>query len=488
MSPRRCCGRARRCRSSPPAACRSRSAGRRAGRCRRSRCRPTTASPGCADSDCRARCSSTAPAASIAGWPLNDDSAWAIAEICRQLEGMPLALELAAARVAVLAPEAIARGLEDALGLLTARSRAAEARHQTLRASLDWSYGLLPARRARRCCAARGVRRRHVARARPRGVRGRRARAGAGPRRRWRRSSSTRWSASTRTARACATGCWRPCASTRSSGSRTPASASRSAIATATRSWPSPSAQRREALTPRQPEVFAALDPEAANLAAALDRALETDPDKALRLCLALDFWFRARARFREADDAYARALAASDPPPALRARALAAWAWIVGSGGDFARANELAAEAAARAEASGDEGAIAATLLVLANHRFFTDPIGGRGAVAALPRPRARGRTTSTCSARAEALLRGAAWFQQDEAGVPRGVRRAALAARAARRPRDAGVVLVRAGRGPLPARRARAGGRSCSPERSPWRPRSARRPPTAPRGCTSR
>ena len=58
---------------------------------------------------------------------------------------MPLALELAAARVAVLSPEAIAHGLEDALGLLTARSPVGEARHRTLRASLDWSYGLLPA-------------------------------------------------------------------------------------------------------------------------------------------------------------------------------------------------------------------------------------------------------------------------------------------------------------------------------------------------------
>ena len=79
------------------------------------------------------------------GWQLNDDSAWAIGEICRKLEGMPLALELAAARVAVLSPEAITRGLDDALGLLTARSHAAEARHESLRASLEWSDGLLSA-------------------------------------------------------------------------------------------------------------------------------------------------------------------------------------------------------------------------------------------------------------------------------------------------------------------------------------------------------
>ena len=80
--------------------------------------------------------------------------------------------------------------------------------------------------------------------------------------------------------------------------------------------------------------MFAALDPESANLAAALDCALETDPEKALRLCLALDFWFRARARFREADTAYARAIRVAELPPVLRARALAAWAWIVGNWG----------------------------------------------------------------------------------------------------------------------------------------------------------
>ena len=171
--------------------------------------------------------------------------------------------------------------------------------------------------------------------------------------------------------------------------------------------------QRRAALTPRQPEVFAALDPEAANLAAALDHAVETDPDKALRLCLALDFWYRARARFREADTAYGRAVAATDPAPVLQARALAAWAWIVGSGGEFARSNELAADAAERAEASGDWGAIAITLLVLANHRSSLDPVA---ALELLHRCRERASGDEYILGRTEALLRGVAWFQQDE------------------------------------------------------------------------
>jgi len=172
--------------------------------------------------------------------------------------------------------------------------------------------------------------------------------------------------------------------------------------------------QRSDALTPRQPEVFEVLDPYAADLAAALDRALATDADKALRLCLALDFWYRARARFREADSAYARAIDASDPSPVLRARALAAWAWVVGNWGDFARANELAAAAAAQARATADPGAIAITRLVLANHRFFTDPIG---ALDELHRCRdsASEAGDEYILTRAEALVRGVAWFQQD-------------------------------------------------------------------------
>lgn len=68
----------------------------------------------------------------------------AVATICRQLEGIPLALELAAARLTVLSPEQIAERIEDRLRLLTGGSRTASARQQTLEATIDWSYRLLP--------------------------------------------------------------------------------------------------------------------------------------------------------------------------------------------------------------------------------------------------------------------------------------------------------------------------------------------------------
>jgi predicted ATPase/DNA-binding SARP family transcriptional activator/DNA-binding CsgD family transcriptional regulator len=76
---------------------------------------------------------------------LGPKNAGAVAQICRELEGMPLAIELVAARMDVLAPEQIAERLDRALGLLRSGSRAANPRHQTLRATLSWSYEFLGA-------------------------------------------------------------------------------------------------------------------------------------------------------------------------------------------------------------------------------------------------------------------------------------------------------------------------------------------------------
>ena len=74
---------------------------------------------------------------------LTPTNAAAIAQICQRLDGIPLAIELAAARVQVLSTEQIAARLADRFGLLTGGNRLALPRQQTLRATLDWSYGLL---------------------------------------------------------------------------------------------------------------------------------------------------------------------------------------------------------------------------------------------------------------------------------------------------------------------------------------------------------
>ncbi|MES2460356.1 MAG: tetratricopeptide repeat protein, partial [Armatimonadota bacterium] len=74
---------------------------------------------------------------------LNRENARTVAAICARLEGMPLALELAAARMRVMTAAQMADRLRDHLGMLTAGSRAALPRQQTMRATLDWSYALL---------------------------------------------------------------------------------------------------------------------------------------------------------------------------------------------------------------------------------------------------------------------------------------------------------------------------------------------------------
>ena len=74
---------------------------------------------------------------------LDKRNAPAVAQICHRLDGIPLAIELAAARIKLLSVDEIAVRLDDRFSLLTAGSRTAVPRHQTLRATLDWSHDLL---------------------------------------------------------------------------------------------------------------------------------------------------------------------------------------------------------------------------------------------------------------------------------------------------------------------------------------------------------
>jgi predicted ATPase/class 3 adenylate cyclase/DNA-binding CsgD family transcriptional regulator len=77
------------------------------------------------------------------GFVVDDDNVGAVTEICRRLDGMPLAIELAAARVRTLSLTEIVDSLHDRFRLLTGGSRIAVRRQQTLRASVDWSHALL---------------------------------------------------------------------------------------------------------------------------------------------------------------------------------------------------------------------------------------------------------------------------------------------------------------------------------------------------------
>jgi predicted ATPase/class 3 adenylate cyclase len=84
--------------------------------------------------------------ASRPGFTLSTSNAAAVAEICQRLDGIPLALELAAARVAALSPADISGLLDERFRLLTGGRRSGVERHQTLRATVDWSYSLLEER------------------------------------------------------------------------------------------------------------------------------------------------------------------------------------------------------------------------------------------------------------------------------------------------------------------------------------------------------
>lgn len=83
--------------------------------------------------------------ATVPAFELTVDNAGAVASICRKLDGVPLAIELASARVNVLTVEQIATRLDDRFSLLTAASPVTYSQHDTLRAALDWSHNLLNA-------------------------------------------------------------------------------------------------------------------------------------------------------------------------------------------------------------------------------------------------------------------------------------------------------------------------------------------------------
>ena len=95
-------------------------------------------------------------AALVPGFAIDEQNAGAIAGIVERLDGLPLAIELAAARVKLLPSAAILARLEDSLGLLVSGGRDAPDRQRTLRATIAWSYDLL-SEAARRLLAAASV-------------------------------------------------------------------------------------------------------------------------------------------------------------------------------------------------------------------------------------------------------------------------------------------------------------------------------------------
>jgi predicted ATPase/class 3 adenylate cyclase/DNA-binding CsgD family transcriptional regulator len=310
---------------------------------------------------------------------VNASNAPAIAQICHDLDGIPLAIELAAARARVLGVEQIAAALGDRFRLLTGGARSAMPRQQTLRASVDWSHELLGEdervlfRRlaifaggwtldaVEDVCSGEGIepmaildlltllvdKSLVVVEEQPAGVR------------------------------------YRLLETVRQYGFDRLADAGE--LADLRDRHRRHYLLRAEQIAPYleaagQSVWLDALDNDAANLAAALDHAANSDEESALRLCVALTVWWKLRGRFALADAAYVRALdPASEELAALRARVLWARGYLLAYAGRFEEAVAVELEALEIAQRLAETSTAARALDVLGTIRMFPDPTGAR-------------------------------------------------------------------------------------------------------------
>ena len=159
--------------------------------------------------------------------------------------------------------------------------------------------------------------------------------------------------------------------------------------------------------TVREPEGLAVLDPEAANIAAAIDRAVATAPEDALRFCSVLFIWWRATGRFLEAEAAYARTLAVSaGQPPQAVASVLWSRSYIALGSGNLEAGTAQPGGACARRE--GRRGRNRRPRPVRARPgRGIRGP--GRGAGGVEPRGRARSGRRRRVGSRERAPVPGA-------------------------------------------------------------------------------
>ena len=284
-------------------------------------------------------------AAAAPGFALDEENAPDVARICFRLDGLPLALELAAGRLGALGAAAVADRLDDRFRVLRSGSHAAPTRQQTLAAALQWSHDLLTGderillRRlsvfagdfeleaVERVCGAGGLDHVEIADALARLVDKSLviAERDSSRRRRYRLLETVRMYAR----------------------ERLEAAGERLARVELHARWALALAEAERG-SPR-------LDRDAANLRAGLDTLIERDPAAALRLCVALwPMWMR-RIDLHEAERRLGQALAAAPERTALRAKALLAAAAIDFRSGELAGAAALASESHEVAAELGD-------------------------------------------------------------------------------------------------------------------------------------
>lgn len=308
------------------------------------------------------------------------EDASALARICCQLDGIPLALELAAACTSVLSIEQIASRLDDRFELLLRGHRGALPRHRTLQAAVDWSYDLLRPRErlllhrlsvfvggwtleaAEQVCASDDLPRREILRLLGNLVgkslvnadlRASQARYGMLETVRQYAGDKLRQGASARQVRS-AHLCW--------------------AVGLAERAEP-------ELMGPGQRVWLDALDVERDNLRAALAWATEDGQlEDGLRLAGSLSLYWHIRGSFREG----CRWLQAvldlpGEAPPGLRGAATWGLGFLLGYSGDRARAGQLVEASLDLARVAGDAGGIARSLSLIGDLSLLRDPVAAR-------------------------------------------------------------------------------------------------------------
>jgi predicted ATPase/DNA-binding CsgD family transcriptional regulator len=313
-----------------------------------------------------------------ADFALGVENAASVAQVCRELDGIPLAIELASARARMLSMEQIADGLSDHFRLLTGGPWKVTPRQQTLRASVDWSYELLSEQERvlfRRLAVFVGSWSLEAVEsvAAGDGLGG-----GAildllaslvdkslvaveehGRAARYRLLETLRQYAVELLEHSGE----RPVLRDRHLGF---------SVALAER-------VAQELEIPRNWEWLEVPEPDAANFDAAIDHGIENDPERALRICVGLATWWKMSGRFAAGQNALARALDASDPlPRPLRARALWSCGHLARFRGDRS-AVRYAQEALEMAESISDESTMARALHTLGALQMFEDPVGSR-------------------------------------------------------------------------------------------------------------
>ncbi len=314
---------------------------------------------------------------------VTEENAESVAVICERVDGLPLAIELAAARLRMLSVGQIAERVTDRFRLLTRAPATATPRQQTLRASVDWSYGLLSSEEkilmrrlgvfagsfdldaVERACSGDGIE----------------------PDQALDLLTSVAEQSLVIAEEMGATMRYRLLETVRQYAVEMLAVANEEEeirarhrdhfLALAEQAAP-------HLETVRKRQWLEVLDPEAANLAAAIDHALHTEPALALRFCAALWRWWRARGRIAEAELAHSRSLAASgDREPGLRARVQLGSAFIDIVGAQFEEAEVHATEALALAEEVGDQSTAARARCEIADAIQFGNPAAARSELA---------------------------------------------------------------------------------------------------------